>query len=72
MKRYKVPVTKFVTFCEKDHLLTISEVNATTGDDNTSIDISYGGGGDGTGNSEPAANEVNVWDEVSHQSVWED
>ncbi|MBR6963419.1 MAG: hypothetical protein IKH86_07250 [Prevotella sp.] len=72
MKTYIVPVTKFVTFYEKGHLLNISEVNATTGEDKTDTGISYGGGGDGTGNSEPAANEVNVWDDVNGPSVWED
>ena len=48
MKTYIVPVTKFVTFYEKGHLLNISEVNATTGEDKTDTGISYGGGGDGT------------------------
>lgn len=65
MKKYIIPVTKFVAMYEEGHLL--NEVSAVEGEG-----FNYGGGGDGTGDSEPAANQANVWDDVNGPSVWED
>ncbi len=70
MKKYAAPVTKFVTMYEREDLL-VNNTSVTDIEGNGS-GVSYGGGGDGTGDSAPAANEASVWDEASSYSVWEE